>query len=82
MHGEAGCGLEPHEGSGEERGELLCVFFAMWDGTWAAADIGVDPQAEEPLGKFLDYCTYGHMIDNVVLIVTGTLHDRDHTVSE
>lgn len=35
------------------------------------------PQAGEPLGRFLDYCTYGHMIDNVVLIVTGTLHERD-----
>ena len=34
-------------------------------------------QAGEPLGQFLDYCTYGHMIDNVVLIVTGTLHERD-----
>lgn len=33
--------------------------------------------AGEPLGTFLDYCTYGHMIDNVVLIVTGTLHERD-----
>ena len=34
-------------------------------------------QADEPLGQFMDYCTYGHMIDNVVLIVTGTLHERD-----
>lgn len=34
-------------------------------------------QADEPLATFLDYCTYGHMIDNVVLIVTGTLHERD-----
>lgn len=34
-------------------------------------------QADENLGKFMDYCTYGHMIDNVVLIVTGTLHERD-----
>lgn len=33
--------------------------------------------AAEPLGTFLDYCTCGHMIDNVVLIVTGTLHERD-----
>ncbi|KAI3431669.1 hypothetical protein D9Q98_004716 [Chlorella vulgaris] len=33
--------------------------------------------AGEPMGRFLDYCTYGHMIDNVVLIVTGTLHERD-----
>lgn len=33
--------------------------------------------ADEPLGTFLDYCTYGHMIDNVVLIVTGLLHERD-----
>ena len=29
------------------------------------------------MGQFMDYCTYGHMIDNVVLIVTGTLHERD-----
>lgn len=35
------------------------------------------PQADETLAKFLDFCTYGHMIDNVVLIVTGTLHERD-----
>eukprot|EP00884_Botryococcus_braunii_P018056 jgi/Botrbrau1/4934/Bobra.0122s0016.1 len=33
--------------------------------------------ADEKLAKFMDYCTYGHMIDNVVLIVTGTLHERD-----
>ena len=39
--------------------------------------IVVITQADEALGKFLDYCTYGHMIDNVVLIVTGTLHERD-----
>jgi len=29
------------------------------------------------LARFLDFCTHGHMIDNVVLIVSGTLHDRD-----
>lgn len=40
------------------------------------------PQASEPLGTFLDYCTYGHMIDNIVLIVTGTLHERDVQVRE
>lgn len=34
-------------------------------------------QADKNMGKFLDYCTYGHMIDNVILIVTGTLHERD-----
>lgn len=33
--------------------------------------------ADEPLATFLDYCTYGHMIDNVVLIVTGLIHERD-----
>lgn len=33
--------------------------------------------AEEPLTTFLDYCCYGYMIDNVILIVTGTLHERD-----
>ncbi|XP_009629856.1 V-type proton ATPase subunit d2 [Nicotiana tabacum] len=34
-------------------------------------------QATEPLSTFLEYIRYGHMIDNVVLIVTGTLHERD-----
>ena len=34
-------------------------------------------QASESLGLFLDYCTYGHMIDNVVLVVTGVVHERD-----
>lgn len=33
-------------------------------------------QAAEPLGTFLDFLTYGHMIDNVVLLVTGALHER------
>jgi V-type H+-transporting ATPase subunit d len=34
-------------------------------------------QAVEPLGKFLDYMTYGYMIDNILLLITGTLHERD-----
>ncbi|KAL1545262.1 hypothetical protein AAHA92_22008 [Salvia divinorum] len=34
-------------------------------------------QATEPLPTFLAFIIYGHMIDNVVLIVTGTLHERD-----
>ncbi|KAL1536408.1 V-type proton ATPase subunit d1 [Salvia divinorum] len=34
-------------------------------------------QATEPLPTFLEFIIYGHMIDNVVLIVTGTLHERD-----
>lgn len=34
-------------------------------------------QAVQPLGKFLDYITYGYMIDNIVLLITGTLHERD-----
>lgn len=29
------------------------------------------------LSKFLDYLTYSYMIDNVVLLITGTLHERD-----
>lgn len=33
--------------------------------------------AVEPLATFLDFITYGYMIDNVVLLITGTLHDRD-----
>ncbi|RKP26010.1 V0 complex, c/d subunit of ATPase [Syncephalis pseudoplumigaleata] len=33
--------------------------------------------AVAPLSKFLDFITYGYMIDNVILLITGTLHDRD-----
>ena len=31
----------------------------------------------DPLSKFLDFITYGYMIDNVILLITGTLHERD-----
>ncbi|KAG8465261.1 hypothetical protein KFE25_002568 [Diacronema lutheri] len=34
-------------------------------------------QAVEPLATFMDYVTYGYMIDNLMLIITGALHDRD-----
>lgn len=34
-------------------------------------------QAVQPLAKFLDYITYGYMIDNIILLITGTLHERD-----
>ncbi|KAI0051149.1 ATPase V0 complex subunit D [Auriscalpium vulgare] len=30
-----------------------------------------------PLNKFLEYMTYGYMIDNVILLITGTLHKRE-----
>ncbi|KAH7921921.1 ATPase, V0 complex, subunit D [Leucogyrophana mollusca] len=39
--------------------------------------IYIRSNAVEPLSKFLDYITYGYMIDNVVLLITGTLHERD-----
>ncbi|KAL7751183.1 H(+)-transporting V0 sector ATPase subunit d [Sorochytrium milnesiophthora] len=29
------------------------------------------------LTRFLDYITYQYMIDNVILLITGTLHERD-----
>ncbi|XP_022668516.1 V-type proton ATPase subunit d-like [Varroa jacobsoni] len=32
--------------------------------------------ATEPLATFLDYITYSYMIDNIVLLITGTLHHR------
>jgi len=32
-----------------------------------------------PLSKFLDYITYGYMIDNIILLITGALHERDTT---
>lgn len=29
------------------------------------------------LAKFLDFLTYSYMIDNLILLITGTLHERD-----
>ncbi|GIQ85598.1 ATPase, V0 complex, subunit d, partial [Kipferlia bialata] len=37
----------------------------------------VRESAEEPLCTFLDYMTHGYIIDNVVLLLLGTLHGRD-----
>ncbi|KAL4105385.1 hypothetical protein PRIC1_003452 [Phytophthora ramorum] len=34
-------------------------------------------QAMEPLGQFLDFITYEYMIDNVILLLKGTLNGRD-----
>lgn len=33
-------------------------------------------QASEPLSTFLDFITYSYMIDNVILLITGTSHQR------
>lgn len=35
--------------------------------------------ALEPLATFLDYISYGYMIDNIILLITGTLHQRSMT---
>lgn len=34
-------------------------------------------QSSGRLTKFLDFISYGYMIDNVSLMITGTLHERD-----
>jgi len=34
-------------------------------------------QSVEPLTTFLDYISYQYMIDNIVLLITGTLHERE-----
>jgi len=33
--------------------------------------------AVEPLSTFLEYIRYGYMIDNVVLLISGTIHERE-----
>ncbi|XP_065835356.1 V-type proton ATPase subunit d-like [Oscarella lobularis] len=33
-------------------------------------------QAVQPLAQFLDFMTYSYMIDNIVLLISGTLHER------
>lgn len=40
---------------------------------WAA----MRAAASAPLARFMDLCAVGHMIDNVVLVVAGTLRERD-----
>lgn len=37
----------------------------------------VQAQATGSLAKFMEYLTYAYMIDNVALLITGTLHERD-----
>ncbi|PRT56678.1 V-type proton ATPase subunit d [Wickerhamiella sorbophila] len=37
----------------------------------------IQTTAVEPLSTLLDYITYGYMIDNVVLLISGTVHSRD-----
>ena len=34
-------------------------------------------QCTGSLAKFMEYLTYSYMIDNVALLITGTLHERD-----
>ncbi|KAM5473431.1 H(+)-transporting V0 sector ATPase subunit d [Microsporum audouinii] len=34
-------------------------------------------QASGSTAKFMEYLTYGYMIDNIALLITGTLHERD-----
>lgn len=34
-------------------------------------------QSSGTLAKYLDYISYGYMIDNVALMITGTVHERD-----
>ncbi|KAG5513282.1 hypothetical protein PMAC_001653 [Pneumocystis sp. 'macacae'] len=34
-------------------------------------------QAVYPLSKFMEYITYNYMIDNVILLITGILHERN-----
>ncbi|CAL6313517.1 unnamed protein product [Bathycoccus prasinos] len=38
-----------------------------------------ESQAAEPLSTFLQYLKYGYMIDNIVLMVTGAMHEREVT---
>lgn len=35
--------------------------------------------AVEPLATFMDFITYSYMIDNIILLITGTLHQRPIT---
>ncbi|KAK5133607.1 H(+)-transporting V0 sector ATPase subunit d [Meristemomyces frigidus] len=37
----------------------------------------IQANATGSLSKFMEYLTYSYMIDNVALLITGTLHDRD-----
>ncbi|KAL5336095.1 V0 complex, c/d subunit of ATPase [Aspergillus crustosus] len=34
-------------------------------------------QSTGSTARFLEYLTYGYMIDNIALLITGTLHERD-----
>ncbi|GME88429.1 unnamed protein product [[Candida] boidinii] len=36
-------------------------------------------QSSDQMAKFMDYITYGYMIDNIALMITGTIHERDRS---
>ncbi|KAJ6246393.1 vacuolar atp synthase subunit ac39 [Anaeramoeba flamelloides] len=37
----------------------------------------IHKQVVDPLSTFLDYITYGYMIDNIVYLISGTIHNSD-----
>ncbi|KAG5298888.1 vacuolar ATP synthase subunit D [Histoplasma capsulatum G186AR] len=37
----------------------------------------IQAQATGSIARFMEYLTYGYMIDNIALLITGTLHERD-----
>lgn len=39
----------------------------------------IQAQSTKPLSTLMDYMTYGYMIDNVALMITGTIHERDRS---
>ncbi|ORZ33702.1 ATP synthase subunit [Catenaria anguillulae PL171] len=53
------------------------VFFSKLSDKLVADFAYIRANAVGKLTKFLDYLTYAYMIDNVILIITGTLHQRD-----
>lgn len=39
----------------------------------------IKAQSSEPLSELMNYMSYGYMIDNVALMITGTVHERDRS---
>ncbi|ODV95537.1 hypothetical protein PACTADRAFT_50247 [Pachysolen tannophilus NRRL Y-2460] len=39
----------------------------------------IKSQSTDLLTKFMDFISYGYMIDNVALMITGTIHERDRS---
>lgn len=56
---------------------ILQLFFANCSNKLVDDFNRIRYQASEPVSTFLNFLTHGHMIDNVILVISGKNHELD-----